>query len=150
MKKQHSILFVCLGNICRSPIAEGVAKKIIKEQNFDLYIESRGTGTWHVGEQACFNSRKVCKLHNVDIENHRAKTITQEDIQNFDTIIALDDKNISSLEAMGIKNLKKLGFYGFDNQDVPDPYFFNGFDGFEKVYNMIEISVDNLLKNLVK
>ena len=74
-----SILFVCLGNICRSPIAEGVAKRYIQEKNLDLIIDSAGTGSWHVGEAPCENSIKVAHLNGVDISKQRARQVTKED-----------------------------------------------------------------------
>jgi len=139
-----SILFVCLGNICRSPIAEGIAKKI----NPQMRIESCGTGSWHVGEYPCSNSVKISALHNVDISNHKARQITKEDIKYFDYIIALDESNLNDLKAMGADNAVKLGSFGFKNEDVPDPYFFPGFEGFELVYDMINVCVKNLLDDL--
>jgi len=143
MKK---ILFVCLGNICRSPLAEAIAKKIIAQRGYDLYVESRGTGDWHIGEMACEGSRKVAAAHGIDLSAHRAKQITQEDIKNFDIIVGLDRKNIASLKQLGVKEPLLLGDFGFDGADVPDPYFFDGYDGFEKVYAMIEVCVKDLLE----
>ena len=147
MKK---ILFVCLGNICRSPLAEAIAKKEIAQQGYDLYVESRGTGDWHIGEMACEGSLKVAKLHGIDLTSHRAKQITQEDIKNFDIIVGLDRKNIASLKQLGVKNPLLLGDFGYAGADVPDPYFFNGFEGFEKVFEMIEVCVKDLLEKYSK
>jgi len=140
-----SIVFVCLGNICRSPIAEGCAKKIIKEQMLDIKVTSAGTGSWHIGESPCPNSIKVCKKHGIDISHYRATQFTKKDINSYDLVVALDSSNFSDLKNMGVKNLVKLGDYGYNSQDVPDPYFFDGFDGFEKVYEMIESCVKELL-----
>ncbi len=141
----NSILFVCLGNICRSPLAEAIAREYIKKNNLNIKIDSAGTGSWHVGENPCENSQKIAKLHNIDISQYKARQVTKKDFINFDIIVALDDKNIYDLHNMGCENLSKLGFYGADNQDVPDPYFFNGFEGFEKVYDMIEKCVKTLI-----
>jgi len=139
-----SILFVCLGNICRSPLAEAIAKKIYPS----LKVESCGIGSWHIGEYPCSNSVKIAALHKVDISNHRARQITDNDIKEFDYIVALDDSNLNNLKAMGATNAVKLGSFGFENKDVPDPYFFAGFEGFELVYDMIDVCVKNLLKEL--
>lgn len=76
----------------------------------------------------------------------RARKITQDDINTFDLIIALDDKNYADLKAMGAKNLYKLGYFGFNNDDVPDPFFFDGYYGFETVYKMIDTCVQELFK----
>lgn len=145
-----SILFVCLGNICRSPLAEGIAKQYLKEKNINLVIESAGTGHWHIGEKPCDNSIKVAKLNGVDISNQRAQQVKKSDFKNFDLIVGLDDSNISNLKNIGCKNPIKLGDFGFNGADVPDPYFFDGFEGFDKVFEMIDICVRNLIDEKVK
>ena len=106
-----SIVFVCLGNICRSPSP---------------------------------NSIKVCKTNSVDISKYKASQFIKADINVYDLVVALDDSNYSDLEELGVTNLVKLGKYGYNAEDVPDPYFFNGFEGFEKVYKMIDTCVTNL------
>ena len=141
-----SILFVCLGNICRSPIAEGCAKKLVEESNLDITVSSAGTGSWHTGEAPCDNSIKVCKNHNIDISKLKATQFTKEDIGSYDLVVALDDSNYNDLKSMGVSNLVKLGSYGYDAVDVPDPYFFHGFEGFERVFTMIDACVINLFK----
>ncbi len=145
-----SLLFVCLGNICRSPLAEGIAKQYLKEKNISLVIESAGTGRWHIGEKPCDNSIKVAKLNGVDISNQRAQQVKKSDFKNFDLIVGLDDSNISNLKNIGCKNPIKLGDFGFNGADVPDPYFFDGFEGFDKVFEMIDICVRNLIDEKVK
>jgi len=139
-----SILFVCLGNICRSPLAEGIAKKL----NSEYYIDSCGTGSWHIGETPCANSIKIASQHGIDISRYRARQFSSEDIARFDHIIALDESNLNDLKLLGATNAIKLGSFGYDNMDVPDPYFFNGFEGFEKVYAMIHDCVEQLLHEL--
>jgi protein-tyrosine phosphatase len=140
-----SIIFVCLGNICRSPLAEAIAKKIAQERLLDIVIDSAGTGAWHVGENPCANSVKVAKNHGIDISNYVARQVNKNDFKTFDLIVALDHSNVYNLSDMGAKeNLVKLGDFGLDGEDIPDPYFFNGFEGFEKVYEMIEIAVKDL------
>ena len=145
-----SILFVCLGNICRSPLAEGIAKNYIKEKNLNLVIESAGTGHWHIGEAPCENSIKVGKLNGVDISKQKAQQVKKSDFKNFDLIVGLDDSNISNLKNLGCKNPLKLGDFGFNGECVPDPYFFDGFEGFDKVFEMIDICVRNLIDEKVK
>ena len=141
----NSFLFVCLGNICRSPLAEGIAKKYAEERGLELSIDSCGTGDWHQGEAPCDDSIKVAREHQLDISHQRARQIKPKDISAFDQIIVLDDSNFRDLKAMGATNVTKLGFYGYDNADVPDPYFFNGYEGFDKVYEMIDTCISNLL-----
>ena len=140
-----SILFVCLGNICRSPIAEGVAKRYIQEKNLDLIIDSAGAGSWHVGEAPCENSIKVAHLNGVDISKQRARQVTKDDLKKYDLIVGLDNSNISNLRNLGCKNPLKLGDFGYEGKDVPDPYFFDGFEGFDKVFEMIDVCVKNLI-----
>jgi len=142
----QSLLFVCLGNICRSPLAEGIAKKRAAALHLSLEIDSAGTGEWHLGEPPCHNSIKVAKMHGIDISMLRARKVERADLEKFDLIVALDEKNYRDLERMGAKNLVKLGAFGYDGADVPDPYFFDGFEGFEKVFSMIDSAVDLLLK----
>jgi protein-tyrosine phosphatase len=143
-----SILFVCLGNICRSPIAEGVAKKLIEEGGHSITVDSAGTGNWHVGEAPCKHSVTVAKNHAVDISHLRARQVKKADFSTFDIIVALDESNYRDLKALGCQNLVKLGDYGHEGADVPDPYFFNGFEGFEHVYTMIESCVNRLLSSV--
>ncbi|RUM63879.1 MAG: low molecular weight phosphotyrosine protein phosphatase [Sulfurimonas sp.] len=143
-----SIIFVCLGNICRSPIAEGCAKKLAQENKLNLKIESSGTGSWHIGEAPCDNSIKVCKSHNINISKYKGSQFTKADINSYDLVVALDNSNYNDLKALGVSSLVKLGDYGYNSQDVPDPYFFDGFKGFEEVYEMINTCVDNLFNEL--
>ena len=140
-----SILFVCLGNICRSPLAEGIANKIILEKQLDIRVDSAGTGDWHIGESPCDNSIKVASLNGVDISKLKGRQVTAEDFETFDLIVALDDSNIENLKKIGARDILKLGHFGYKDEDVPDPYFFDGFEGFDKVYGMIETCVSQLL-----
>jgi len=141
-----SVLFVCLGNICRSPLAEGIAKKIVNEKNLDLLVDSAGTGDWHIGQEPCPNSVKVASLHGIDISTYQGRQVTKEDLQTYDLIVGLDESNMNNLKNLGAKGHVKLGDFGYKSEDVPDPYFFDGFEGFEKVYEMIENCVTQLLE----
>jgi protein-tyrosine phosphatase len=145
-----TILFVCLGNICRSPLAEGIARDYILKKGLDIKVDSAGTGSWHIGEAPCEGSQKIAKIKGIDISSHKARQITKKDLVEFELIVALDSKNYADLKAMGAKNLVKLGDFGFNGEDVPDPYFFNGFEGFEKVYDMIEKCVKELIDEYSK
>jgi protein-tyrosine phosphatase len=142
-----SILFVCLGNICRSPLAEGIAREYINKNNLNIDVDSCGTGNWHIGEAPCDNSIKIAAINNVDISQQRSKQITLEDLKKYEIIIALDSSNYENLLTMGCppNKLSKLGSYGHNNEDVPDPYFYNGFEGFEKVFEMIDFCVKELI-----
>lgn len=150
MNKINSIIFVCLGNICRSPIAEGIAKQYIKQKNLDVKIYSAGTGSWHVGEPPCENSIKVAKQNGIDISTQRAMQFTSKDLNKYDLIVGLDNSNVSNLKKLGATEVLKLGDFGYKGQDVPDPYFFEGFEGFDKVFEMIDICVRNLIEEKIE
>ena len=145
-----SILFVCLGNICRSPLAQGTAEEYCKEKGLDIKIDSAGTGNWHIGEKPCENSIKVAKINKIDISNQRARQVNYEDFKKFDLIVGLDNSNIENLKKIGCQNPIKLGDFGFKGENVPDPYFFDGFEGFDKVFEMIDICVKNLIDEELK
>ena len=140
------ILFVCLGNICRSPLAHGIAQDLNEKHSLNLEIDSAGTSNWHNGENPCANSIKVAKQNGIDISSQHSRQVTKQDFEYYDLIIGLDGSNIENLESMGCKTPLLLGDFGFNGADVPDPYFFNGFEGFDKVFSMIEICVTNLLE----
>ena len=144
----NSVIFVCLGNICRSPLAEGIAKKIVEQKSLHVRVASAGTSSWHAGEAPCKNSIIVAQKNGIDISSLRASQITKQEFEEFDVVIALDESNYVDLKKLGAKNLYKLGAFGYNNQDVPDPYFFNGFEGFDKVYEMIEICVSKMFEEL--
>ena len=146
--KSPSILFVCLGNICRSPLADGIATHLAQKHGLNLHIDSAGTGGWHIGEAPCPGSVRVAGQNGIDISGLRGRQVCSEDFSHFDHIIALDEKNRSGLMALGCQNVRKLGEFGLGGDDVPDPYFFDGFEGFERVYRMIETGVSNIFKEL--
>lgn len=141
------ILFVCLGNICRSPLAEGIAKSYIQKHSLEIEVDSCGTGDYHKGEHPCPNSIKIAKQRGINIAQQISRPITTKDFEHFDMIVGLDESNIQNLIKMGApkEKLSKLGSYGCNNEDVPDPYFFAGFEGFERVFEMIESCVYTLL-----
>lgn len=148
MKNISSILFVCLGNICRSPLAEAIAKDEANKRGLDLIIDSAGTGSWHIGETPCENSQVVAKNNGIDISNYHARQVSKQDFNNFDLIIGLDAQNVYDLKQLGCHNPYLLGSFGYNNEDIPDPYFFDGFEGFDKVYEMIEKCVDTIFSEI--
>jgi len=143
-----TIIFVCLGNICRSPLAEAIAREKIKQKGLNIVVDSAGTSHWHIGEAPCEGSQKIASLHGIDISHLKARGVTPKDFSAFDLIIALDSSNQKDLYAMGAKHVTKLRHYDKTNGDVPDPYFFDGFEGFGEVYTIIETCVEELLKTL--
>jgi len=144
---RKSIIFVCLGNICRSPIAQGYATQLAMKKSLDIQVDSAGTSGWHVGEAPCENSIKICQANGIDISKYIASHFTKKDISSYDLVVALDESNLNDLKALGAKNLVKLGDYGFNSEDVPDPYFFKEYTGFEKVFTMIETCIEKLFED---
>jgi len=143
------ILFVCLGNICRSPVAQGIAQKLTEEYAIACEIDSAGTSSWHQGEPPCEHSIEVAKRHGIDISRQISRPITADDKKKFDYVVAMDSQNQNDLEAQGFLNVHLLGnFGGHEGTDIPDPYFFPGFEGFEKVYEMIEVSLKDFIEKV--
>jgi protein-tyrosine phosphatase len=141
--KIRSILFVCLGNICRSPTAEGVFQHLVKEAGLgaQIHIDSAGTGAWHVGNPANSKSQATANRHGVTLHS-RARQFQVSDFDDFDLILAMDRSNLNDILAMdptGRYAHKVKLFREFDptpgDGEVPDPYY-GGQQGFEDVYQM--------------
>ena len=137
------ILMVCLGNICRSPLAEGIMQNKINQNGLDWEVDSSGTGAWHSGELPDPRSIKVAKKHNIDITNQRGRQFQAHDLDEFDLILTMDASNYQNVKRLAstqehedkihlIMNFANPGM----NQTVPDPYYGN--DGFENVYEMLD------------
>jgi len=144
MSSIKSIMFVCLGNICRSPLAEVIARQKISELNLDIEVASSGTIGYHEGNTACKLSIDIAKKNNIDLTNHKAQQFKEKHFNKYDLFIALDQSNFNDLEGYGL-NLKKLGDFGFNGEDVPDPYYVGKI---ELVFDMIEKSITNLLNEI--
>lgn len=150
-----SILFVCLGNICRSPLAEGIFRSLVEQAGLShrFEIDSAGTGAWHVGEPPDARAAMVASRHGVPLEC-KARQITGEDFARFDYIIAMDRENLRSLERMAasagseaeIRLLREFDPER-DGDEVPDPYY-GGASGFETVYDIVSRSCRELLQRV--
>lgn len=153
----HKILFVCTGNICRSPTAEGVMQKLVKEAGVekDFVIDSAGTSSYHSGDAPDIRSIYCAAKHGVDITCLRSRPLRAEDFANFDIIFAMDEQNIYNIENKRpyskeyerARVCKLLEYAPELGENIPDPYYGN--DGFEIVFNMIEQSCKNLLNILL-
>lgn len=147
----RKVLFVCLGNICRSPLAEGVFRRHVEHQGLvDRYvIDSAGTGGWHIGSTPDARSIEVALKYGIDIRGQRARRVAESDIEEFHHVIAMDRSNQRDLGNMGFRNVTLLREYGLEEDDleVPDPYY-GGPDGFEEVYRMVDRCCRELLANL--
>ena len=133
---------VCLGNICRSPLAEGILKSKIDPEK--VFVDSAGTGHWHVGDLPDPRSIAIAKKHRLDITDQRGRQFTERDFEDFDLIYVMDNSNKENVLAMAqnedhrkkVKLILDEIFPG-ENVDVPDPYFGGGV-GFENVFKMLD------------
>ncbi len=145
-----SVLFVCLGNICRSPLAEGIFRRMAAEQGVEVEIDSAGTGDWHLGHAPDHRAQAVADKNGLDISALRARLVTPEDFRRFDHIVAMDASNLANLEAMrpddASATLARLLDFadGVDLIDVPDPYQ-GGPEGFDETFRLVEAGAKGLL-----
>ncbi|MHC5006270.1 MAG: low molecular weight protein-tyrosine-phosphatase [Planctomycetota bacterium] len=148
-----SVLFVCMGNICRSPLAEGLFCHKARGRGVEtrFIVDSAGTGGWHAGERADGRVREVAKRHGVDL-NGQARQVTPEDFNRFDHVICMDDENRRQLEQAGAPGGKLRLLLECDPaaavREVPDPYY-GGRSGFETVYSLIDSACAALLDELL-
>lgn len=152
-----NVLFVCLGNICRSPMAEGHFKKLVHERGLSnkIFCDSAGTGSYHIGALPDERMRKTALNYEIEL-THRARELKSDDFKKFDYIIAMDSsnhRNISILaEKSDIGSCKVIKMRSFDvvkdSEDVPDPYY-GGIDGFTDVYNIIKRSNEAFIDYLI-
>ena len=136
------ILMVCLGNICRSPLAEGILKSKLSSDNF--YVDSAGTANYHTGELPDIRSIQIAQKYHIDISDQRGRQFKVNDFDVFDHIYVMDRSNYYNVVSLARNSndkrkvkliLKEL--YPEDNMDVPDPYY-GGQDGFQNVFNLLD------------
>lgn len=146
------ILFVCLGNICRSPLGEGILRHKAEKHGLKIKIDSAGTGHWHAGENPDERAIKIGKEKGVDISKLIARQITTEDFDTFDLILVADTEVYNAVIgiARNENDKKKVDFimnfiHPSSNMSVPDPYF-GGDDGFEKVFDMLDKACDAIIE----
>ena len=155
--KKISVLFVCLGNICRSPAAEAIFINLIEKNSLTdgFIVDSAGTGSWHIGKKADKRMRIAAKKRGVEILS-KARQINTKDFEKFHYIIAMDDSNFRNIQDLknrtsstDFASIKKIQNFRsvFNEQEVPDPYF-GGDDGFDHVLDILEDSVSCFLKSI--
>ena len=146
------ILMVCLGNICRSPLAEGILKN--KTQNLDVYVDSAGTASYHVGNLPDSRSIEIANKNGIDLTDQRARQFSEKDFDDFDKIYAMDTNNYSNIISLARNQsdrdkvdviLNELNPKSYDS--VPDPYYGAG-DGFQIVYDMLDNACDTIVGKL--
>ncbi len=149
-----SVLFVCMGNICRSPIAQGVLEDVIRTEGLEgeISVDSAGTGSWHIGEPPDARARDSARRRGYALDVQRARRLDPEDCHNFDYILAMDEENYRTASALCRRTeaeVRLLLDYAPDSpvREVPDPYF-GGPDGFEHVLDLVESAAKGLLDDI--
>ncbi len=145
---------VCLGNICRSPLAEGILREKANGKGMDLTVDSAGTAAYHSGERPDRRSQEVAKKHGIDISGQRARQFERSDFEVFDRIFVMDPSNYDNVVSLASNNkeakkveliLNKL--YPGKDLPVPDPYY-GGRDGFENVFRMLDASCEKIIEEI--
>ncbi|HTF94877.1 MAG TPA: low molecular weight protein-tyrosine-phosphatase [Cellvibrio sp.] len=149
------ILFVCLGNICRSPTADGIFRELVKREKLDqkIIVDSAGTGGWHIGKAPDSRTVAAAKNRGYDLSILRARQVNRSDFDEFDYVLAMDANNLRDLQAL--KPLHFSGHLGLflefgsrkHHREVPDPYY-GGHDGFELVLDLVEDAAAGLLTHV--
>ena len=150
----HRILFVCLGNICRSPTAEGVFQAMAAEHSaFDVTVDSAGTSNWHIGDTPYDPMQKVAHARGYDLSDLRARQFTSKDFDEFDLIIGMDDSNLRDIEDLRpSESSTKVALFtdympNADIDHVPDPYYTRDFD---ETLDIVEAASRGLISALEK
>ncbi len=149
------ILFVCLGNICRSPMAEGAFRHLVEKNDLQdqIYIDSAGTGAWHVGEQPDSRAASTAISRGIDLSGQSARKVKPQDFESFDYILAMDHQNYEDLlRAAPLEARHKVQLFldyapDQSEREVPDPYY-GGAGGFEHVLDLVEAASRGLLKEI--
>ncbi len=148
------VLMVCLGNICRSPMAEGVLRHLAQQKSITLEIDSAGTGSWHVGDQPDVRAIACMKKKGIDISKLKARQFHANDFHSFDYIFTMDSQNYRDVvkqtndsELQTKVDLYMNQAFPSRNQNVPDPYF-GGDEGFEQVYEMLVNASEAFLQHI--
>lgn len=148
------ILMVCLGNICRSPLADGLLRQKVKALNLDVYVDSCGTSSYHIGELPDERMMATSKIHGCDLSDLRARQFTKSDFSVFDIIYVMDASNYNNVIALASsdEDKQKVKFFlnelhPHSNMAVPDPYF-GGEQGFEDVFKLVDDATDAIIEKI--
>lgn len=147
------ILMVCLGNICRSPLAQGILEHLAAKNNLNWQVDSAGTNGYHIGEPPHLLSIKVAKQHSIDISKQRCRKFTKADIHYFDKIYVMDLDNLQAVKSILGNDFNPLKVdlimnvvYPNQNIEVPDPWYGN-FDGYQRVFEMLHQACNQIISN---
>ncbi len=154
-KEKIKVLFICMGNICRSPLAHGLFLHRLQEAGLGARVEvdSAGTHAYHVGEPPDRRSQETARRHGVDLSGQRARRVEQEDFHEYDYLLAMDRDNLANLHAICPEALRhKVRLFmefapELNTQEVPDPYY-GGPAGFERVFDLVEAATQGLLSEI--
>jgi protein-tyrosine phosphatase len=147
------VLFVCMGNICRSPLAQGVFEDVLRREGLEgeVFVDSAGTGRWHVGSPPDERALSAASLRGLDISAQRARQVRPEDCDSFDYILTMDEDNyyMVSSACRGSTVVQLFLDFAADSleREVPDPYY-GGPDGFERVLDLVEEASEGLLEDI--
>ncbi len=152
-----SVLFVCLGNICRSPTAHAVFRNMVAEQGLEneIEIDSAGTAAYHIGKHPDMRSMEVARNRGIEMLDLRARKVDFGDFYQYDYILAMDDENYHNLMEMALpEHHDKIQMFldysqDYDEREVPDPYY-GGAQGFEHVFNLVGSASEGLLEHIKK
>ncbi len=143
---------VCLGNICRSPLAEGILS--LKGKHLNLEVDSAGTAAYHIGKQPDIRSIEIANKYNIDLNQQRARQFSRADFDEFDIIYAMDTNNYAHLISLASTETERNKIRMILNeinpkayQSVPDPYY-GGENGFQDIYNMLDKACDKIIQNI--
>jgi protein-tyrosine phosphatase len=139
------ILMVCLGNICRSPLAEGIMQHLVKQHHLDWTVDSAGTGNWHIGEGPDYRSIRTARRFSVDISRQRCRQFNVTDFDAFDLILVMDKNNLSDVLSMARneQDADKVKLL-LNDKEVPDPYYDD--TQFEPVYHLVEGGCKDIIR----
>ncbi|HAW52744.1 MAG TPA: protein-tyrosine-phosphatase [Flavobacteriales bacterium] len=150
-----NVLMVCLGNICRSPMAQGILEHKIKQHSLAVGVDSAGTASYHIGEPPDQRAIHKSFQKGIDISEYRARQFTTSDFQDFDLIFAMDESNYNDIltHAQNDQDKHKVHLilnkiYPGQNMSVPDPYY-GGDDGFENVFKLLDSACDKIIDEII-
>jgi protein-tyrosine phosphatase len=147
------VLFVCMGNICRSPISQGVFENVLRREGLEeeVFVDSAGTGNWHVGSPPDERAQRTAGLRGVDLGAQQARQISPEDCDDFDYVLTMDEENYRTVSGLCRGRAVVRPFLDFapdsPEREIPDPYH-GGAEGFERVLDLVEAASEGLLEDI--